>query len=239
MLPTGAPQEIAFALPRTNGLRALRIDPGNYAAEVRIAYIDVHGPFRSTRFDARIIEHLFRPEHDIGQCTLDSTHNELVLHCTGPDPQLISNTDLRPLTRNIWSDDVPLLRPLLLCVLVGLLVWWCARGITSAMSAPKADRASSEGMSARPTRKAMLITGLLSIALGWAVLRTVTTLFTGERAFVLELSGTGYGIYDEVVPLALAREQALLAHFAEGEKAQLEALLEKLARGLRELDGGG
>jgi len=39
-------------------------------------------------------------------------------------------------------------------------------------------------------------------------------------------------------PLALAREQALLAHFAEGEKAQLETLLEKLARGLRELDGG-
>lgn len=59
-----------------------------------------------------------------------------------------------------------------------------------------------------------------------------------RRRSVLELSETGYGIYDEVVPLALAREQALLAHFAEGEKAQLETLLEKLARGLRELDGG-
>lgn len=59
-----------------------------------------------------------------------------------------------------------------------------------------------------------------------------------RRRSVLELSETGYGIYDEVVPLALAREQALLAHFAEGEKALLETLLEKLARGLRELDGG-
>lgn len=57
-----------------------------------------------------------------------------------------------------------------------------------------------------------------------------------RRRSVLELSAAGYGIYDDVVPMALARERALLAHFAEGEKAQLEALLEKLARGLRDLD---
>jgi DNA-binding MarR family transcriptional regulator len=58
-----------------------------------------------------------------------------------------------------------------------------------------------------------------------------------RRRSVLELSTAGYGIFDEVVPLALARERALLAHFSDEDKAQLDALLTKLSRGLEDLIG--
>jgi DNA-binding MarR family transcriptional regulator len=58
-----------------------------------------------------------------------------------------------------------------------------------------------------------------------------------RRRSVLELSETGYGIYDDVVPLALARERALLAHFSAEEKQQLDALMTKLGLGLRDLIG--
>jgi DNA-binding MarR family transcriptional regulator len=56
-----------------------------------------------------------------------------------------------------------------------------------------------------------------------------------RRRSVLELSDDGYRIYDEVVPLALARERALLAHLDEDERRSLDALLDKLGRGLRNL----
>lgn len=183
-------QEIAFGLPRTEALRSLRIDPGNYAADVHIAWIAVHGPFRAKRFDAQDIVRCFRPDHDISGLTLDSVRKEVVVHCAGPDPQLVSAVDLRPLTRDLWSDEAPLLRPLLLCVFVGLLVWWCAHAIVRALGAPRTNDATASTGAQRPTRKAVVITAILSIGLGWAVLRTVTTLFTGERAYVLELTGT-------------------------------------------------
>jgi len=56
-----------------------------------------------------------------------------------------------------------------------------------------------------------------------------------RRRSVLELSESGYRIYDEVVPLALARERALLAHLDEAERRQLDALLDKINLGLSEL----
>lgn len=56
-----------------------------------------------------------------------------------------------------------------------------------------------------------------------------------RRRSVLELSEAGYRIYDEVVPLALARERALLAHFSDEEKRQLDTLLDKLGQGLHGL----
>jgi DNA-binding MarR family transcriptional regulator len=56
-----------------------------------------------------------------------------------------------------------------------------------------------------------------------------------RRRSVLELSEAGYRIYDEVVPLALARERALLAHFSADEKQQLDALMTKLGLGLRDM----
>jgi DNA-binding MarR family transcriptional regulator len=56
-----------------------------------------------------------------------------------------------------------------------------------------------------------------------------------RRRSVLELSEAGYGIFDEVVPLALARERELLAHFSDNDKQQLDALLTKLNRGLQEM----
>ncbi len=58
---------------------------------------------------------------------------------------------------------------------------------------------------------------------------------TDRRRSVLELSEAGYRIYDEVVPLALARERALLAHFEEEDRQQLDALLSKLSKGLQDL----
>lgn len=56
-----------------------------------------------------------------------------------------------------------------------------------------------------------------------------------RRRSVLELSATGYRIYDEVVPLALARERELLAEFDDEDRRVLEALLQKLDRGLSRL----
>ena len=60
-----------------------------------------------------------------------------------------------------------------------------------------------------------------------------------RRRSVLELSEAGYRIYDEVVPLALARERALLAHFSAEEKQQLDALMTKLGLGLQDMIGIG
>jgi DNA-binding MarR family transcriptional regulator len=56
-----------------------------------------------------------------------------------------------------------------------------------------------------------------------------------RRRSVLELSDAGYRIYDDVVPLALARERALLAHLDDDERRSLDALLDKLGRGLDDL----
>ena len=58
-----------------------------------------------------------------------------------------------------------------------------------------------------------------------------------RRRSVLELSEAGYRIYDEVVPLAWARERALLAHFSAEERQLLDGLLTKLSQGLQDLIG--
>jgi DNA-binding MarR family transcriptional regulator len=58
-----------------------------------------------------------------------------------------------------------------------------------------------------------------------------------RRRSVLELSEAGYRIYDEVVPLARARERALLAHFSADERQLLDGLLTKLSQGLQDLIG--
>lgn len=76
-----------------------------------------------------------------------------------------------------------------------------------------------------------------------AVSRTIARLLERElvqrdthnddrRRSVLELSASGYRIYDEVVPLALVRERELLAYFSDEDKRQLDALLSKLERSL-------
>jgi DNA-binding MarR family transcriptional regulator len=59
-----------------------------------------------------------------------------------------------------------------------------------------------------------------------------------RRRSVLELSEAGYRIYDEVVPLALACERDLLTHLDPDERRQLDALLDKLGRGLHDLARG-
>jgi DNA-binding MarR family transcriptional regulator len=60
-----------------------------------------------------------------------------------------------------------------------------------------------------------------------------------RRRSVLELSEAGYAIYDDVAPLAQAWEQALLAHFSDEDRRQLDALLSKLGQGLERLTGQG
>jgi DNA-binding MarR family transcriptional regulator len=60
-----------------------------------------------------------------------------------------------------------------------------------------------------------------------------------RRRSVLELSEAGYRIYDEVVPLALGRERALLAHFSAEDQHQLDLLLSKLDRGLQAMKEPG
>ena len=49
-----------------------------------------------------------------------------------------------------------------------------------------------------------------------------------RRRSVLQLSAKGYAIYDEVAPLALRLEQALLANLDAEEKRWLERILGKL-----------
>ena len=49
-----------------------------------------------------------------------------------------------------------------------------------------------------------------------------------RRRSVLRLSDAGYGIYDEVAPMALAFERRLLDGMAEGERAVLFRLLDRL-----------
>ena len=53
-----------------------------------------------------------------------------------------------------------------------------------------------------------------------------------RRRSVLELSEAGYGVYDEVVPLALGFERQLLSPLDAIERATLDALLSKLDAGL-------
>jgi len=76
-----------------------------------------------------------------------------------------------------------------------------------------------------------------------AVSRTIARLLERElvqrdthgddrRRSVLELSESGYRIYDEVVPLALVRERELLTYFSDEDKRLLDVLLSKLERGL-------
>jgi DNA-binding MarR family transcriptional regulator len=50
-----------------------------------------------------------------------------------------------------------------------------------------------------------------------------------RRRSVLELSEAGYGIYDEVVPVARGYERQLLASLDDEERAMLDRLLGKLA----------
>jgi DNA-binding MarR family transcriptional regulator len=57
-----------------------------------------------------------------------------------------------------------------------------------------------------------------------------------RRRSVLELSGEGYRIYDEVVPVALDYEQRLLAPLDEAERAQLDRLLAKLGEGVAAIE---
>ncbi|GAB3379391.1 MarR family winged helix-turn-helix transcriptional regulator [Lysobacter fragariae] len=57
-----------------------------------------------------------------------------------------------------------------------------------------------------------------------------------RRRSVLALSGDGYGIYDEVVPVALEYEQRLLAPLDADERVQLDALLRKLNEGVALLE---
>jgi DNA-binding MarR family transcriptional regulator len=57
-----------------------------------------------------------------------------------------------------------------------------------------------------------------------------------RRRSVLELSRDGYGIYDEVVPVALEYERRLLAPLDAEERMQLDRLLAKLNEGVAQLD---
>lgn len=185
---TGKKQALSFTLPGIASLTALRLDPGNLAADVRLSAIEVRGPYEALRMDAADIQRSFRPVHDITGLTLDSVRNELVIHCSGKDPQLVSIADLRPVTAGLWSSEVPLARPLALTLLVGLAVWLLSRAILGALMAPSVPAMAREG-SGRVSRKAAVLAALLSMALGWAVLRAVTILFTGDRSIVMELTG--------------------------------------------------
>jgi DNA-binding MarR family transcriptional regulator len=56
-----------------------------------------------------------------------------------------------------------------------------------------------------------------------------------RRRSVLALSRNGKRIYDEIAPLALDLEQRLLSRLDDGERAALDALLDKLGDGVSHL----
>ncbi len=57
-----------------------------------------------------------------------------------------------------------------------------------------------------------------------------------RRRSVLELSAAGVAVFDDVVPLALDYERALLAPLDTADRAALDALLGKLEAGLATMD---
>ena len=57
-----------------------------------------------------------------------------------------------------------------------------------------------------------------------------------RRRSVLELSQDGYGIYDEVVPVALEYERRLLAPLDAEERVLLDRLMQKLGEGVKEME---
>lgn len=59
-----------------------------------------------------------------------------------------------------------------------------------------------------------------------------------RRASDVRLTGDGRAIYDEVAPLAMAYEAALLEDFSEAERAQLAALLQRLEARAEQLAAG-
>lgn len=58
-----------------------------------------------------------------------------------------------------------------------------------------------------------------------------------RRRSVLELSAAGYAIYDQIVPLALAYERALLDRLDPGHRSALFGLLDALAESQRDAAG--
>jgi DNA-binding MarR family transcriptional regulator len=53
-----------------------------------------------------------------------------------------------------------------------------------------------------------------------------------RRRSVLALSEAGYAVYDQVAPMTLECERQLLTHLSADERAQLDAILLKLADGV-------
>lgn len=53
-----------------------------------------------------------------------------------------------------------------------------------------------------------------------------------RRRSVLELSESGYGVYDQVVPVALGYERQFLSPLDDDERAMLDGLLSKLMAGM-------
>jgi len=60
-----------------------------------------------------------------------------------------------------------------------------------------------------------------------------------RRRVMLEMSKAGLAVYQEIVPMALAREADLLAALNGSEVAQLDRLMEKLQRRADALAGAG
>lgn len=60
---------------------------------------------------------------------------------------------------------------------------------------------------------------------------------TDRRRSVVAMTTKGRGVYDEIVPLALSREEILLEGLSTDEKQQLDLLLAKLATRAATLDG--
>lgn len=58
-----------------------------------------------------------------------------------------------------------------------------------------------------------------------------------RRRSVLRLSESGYGVYDQVVPMTLEYERQLLSGFSEAERATLDHLLTRLDQASRPRDG--
>lgn len=114
-------QEVVFDLPSLRSLHGLRFDPGGHAKTVSISRLSIEGPYRTLTWGGRDILDHFIVFHDLDSVRFSDVHHALLADRTGDDPYLATKDDLEPLFRRTLSHSRPILGPLLLAMLAGVL----------------------------------------------------------------------------------------------------------------------
>lgn len=60
-----------------------------------------------------------------------------------------------------------------------------------------------------------------------------------QRSHLLTLTAEGWALYEQVAPKAIELEQRIFAEFSEGERAQLQAMLDRIEAAVEAFDARG